>query len=114
MISRKRSIDYTVQKNKHKIDHLLNQNPKIYIKVNKYEYEQIYIDYINSKGNIIMYDNKFNKRYISEYIAKKRNIKKASAILRYIYYSIQDGIQDSIQDGKKYKLYDYLSKNALI
>lgn len=106
MIYRKRSIDYTVQKNKYKIEHLLNKNPKIYIKVNKYEYEQIYIDYINNKGNIIMYDNKFNKRYISEYITKKRKIKKASATLRYIYYSIQD--------SKKYKLYDYLSKNALI
>jgi len=106
MISRKRNIDYTVQKNKYKIEHLLNQNPKIYIKVNKYEYEQIYIDYINHKGNIIMYDNKFNKRYISEYITKKRKIKRASAILRYIYYSIRD--------SNKYKLYDYLSKNALI
>jgi|TARA_B110000977_G_C11024303_1_gene472572 hypothetical protein len=106
MISRKRNIDYTVQKNKYKIEHLLNQNPKIYIKVNKYEYEQIYIDYINHKGNIIMYDNKFNKRYISEYVTKKRKIKRASAILRYIYYSIRD--------SNKYKLYDYLSKNALI
>ena len=106
MISRKRNIDYTVQKNKYKIEHLLNQNPKIYIKVNKYEYEQIYIDYINHKGNIIMYDNKFNKRYISEYVTKKRKIKRASAILRYIY--------DSIRDSNKYKLYDYLSKNALI
>jgi len=106
MISRKRNIDYTVQKNKYKIEHLLNQNPKIYIKVNKYEYEQIYIDYINHKGNIIMYDNKFNRRYISEYVTKKRKIKRASAILRYIYYSIRD--------SNKYKLYDYLSKNALI
>ena len=106
MISRKRNIDYTVQKNKYKIEHLLNQNPKIYIKVNKYEYEQIYIDYINHKGNIIMYDNKFYKRYISEYVTKKRKIKRASAILRYIYYSIRD--------SNKYKLYDYLSKNALI
>ena len=106
MISRKRNIDYTVQKNKYKIEHLLNQNPKIYIKVNKYEYEQIYIDYINHKGNIIMYDNKFNKRYISEYVTKKRKIKRASAILRYIYYSIRD--------SNKYKLYDYLSKKALI
>jgi hypothetical protein len=106
MIYRKKNIDYTVQKNKYKIEHLLNQNPKIYIKVNKYEYEQIYIDYINRKGNIIMYDNKFNKRYISEYVTKKRKIKRASAILRYIYYSIRD--------SNKYKLYDYLSKNALI
>ena len=101
MIYKKRRSDYTVQKNKRNIEHLLNLNPKIFVKINKNEYEQIYIDYINKKGNIIMYDNKFNKRYISEYITNKRNIKRASATLRFIYYSLND--------KDKYKLYDYLS-----
>ena len=106
MIKKKRGIDFSVRKNKSNINSLLIRNPKIFIKLSKHNYEQIYIDNINDNGNIIIYDNKFNRRHLSDYVTLKRNIKRASTCLRYIYYSFDDKI--------KYKIYDYLTNITLI
>ena len=32
-----------------------------------------YIDDINDNGSIIIYDNKFNRRFLSDYISEKEN-----------------------------------------
>ena len=106
MIKKKRCNDFTVRKNKSNINSLLIRNPKIFIKIDKNNYEQIYIDNINDNGNIIIYDNKFNRRYLSDYITLKRNLKRASACLRFVYYSFDNKI--------KYKMYDYLASITII
>ena len=96
------SEDFPVRKNKKHIEFLIKYwNPKIFIKINNIKYEQIYIDYITNNGNVIIYDNKFNKRRLSDYVSDKRNLKRASAILRFVYYSFSD--------STKLRLYNYLS-----
>jgi len=100
MIEKRKKEDFTVRKNKLFIELLLNLNPKIFIKIDKNNLEQIYIDYITDNGEIIIYDNKFNKKYLANYISNKRNLKRASATLRFVYYSLYT-------DEKK-RLYNYL------
>lgn len=106
MVKSKKCLDFTVRKNKNNIDALLFKNPKIFIKFKNNEYEQIYIDYISKNGNIIIYNKDFEKNHLSDYVTQKRNIKRASTCLRFIYYSLDDKI--------KYKLYDYLTTITLI
>lgn len=93
--------DFSVKTNIFHIKGFLNLNPKIFVKINNELYEQIYIDDINDNGGIIIYDNKFNRRFLSEYVSDKRNLKKASSCLRFVYYSFDD---DNL-----HRLYDYLS-----
>ena len=92
--------DFTVKKSKKQLDFILSRNYKIFIKIKNGMYEQIYIDYI------VIYDNKFNKHSLSHYITKKRDIKRTSSCLRYIYYETEN--------DNKIRLYDYLSKTEYI
>ena len=94
--------DFGVRTNIFHIKAFLTLNARIYVKINKESYEQIYIDDINDNGSIIIYDNKFNRRFLSDYISEKRNLKRASSTLRFIYYSFDN-------EEKLYRLYDYLS-----
>tara|TARA_B100000900_G_C20576566_1_gene715603 strand:+ start:1104 stop:1415 length:312 start_codon:yes stop_codon:yes gene_type:complete len=100
-----KSDDFTVKKNECFINNLLELNPKIFVKIKKDKYEQIYIDEITKNGSIIMYDNKFNRRLLSKFIKDKRELKKASTILRFIYFTLND--------SKKERLYDYLSQKFI-
>lgn len=93
--------DFGVRTNIFHIKAFLTLNTKIYVKINNELYEQIYIDDINDNGSIIIYDNKFNRRFLSEYVSEKRNLKRASSCLRFIYYSFDD---DNLN-----RLYNYLS-----
>ena len=103
---KKKATDFTVRKSKNYINSLLIRNPKIFIKIDKQNYEQIYIDNISDNGNIIIYDNEFNRRKLSDYIMIKRNLKRTSASLRYVYYSFDD--------ENKHRIYDYLTSITLI
>lgn len=102
----KKNFDFTVKKSKKQLDFILSRNYKIFIKIKNGIYEQIYIDYITNNGNIIIYDNKFNKHCLSHYLTKKRDIKRTSSVLRYIYYETDN--------DNKIRLYDYLSKTEYI
>ena len=93
--------DFGVRTNIFHIKVFISFNPKIYVKINNELYEQIYIDDINDNGSIIIYDNKFNRRFLSEYVSEKRNLKRTSSCLRFVYYSLNN---DNL-----YRLYDYLS-----
>ena len=93
--------DFSVKTNIFHIKGFLNLNTKIFVKINNELYEQIYIDDVNDNGGIIIYDNKFNRRILSEYVSEKRNLKRASSCLRFVYYSFGD---DNL-----HRFYDYLS-----
>ena len=101
----RRLEDFSVRRNKKYIESLLLNNPRIFVKIDKNKYEQIYIDEITNNGTIIIYDNKFNRKHLTTYISNKRNLKKASATLRFLYYSLP-GTEEI-----KIRIYDYLSNN---